>query len=102
MLPLLAFGFGAFQLRYLRDKQKREVDFLVVRDDRPWFMVEVKAGDTSLSPALSHFRDQIGAEHCFQVVADLPFTKADCFARGDPCVGRSAPTTRRPVRERTR
>jgi predicted AAA+ superfamily ATPase len=79
-------GFGAFQLRYLRDKQKREVDFLVVRDDRPWFMVEVKVGNTSLIPALSHFREQIGPEHCFQVVTDLPFTRADCFERGDPCV----------------
>ncbi len=79
-------GFGAFQLRYLRDKQKREVDFLVVRDDHPWFMVEVKSGDSSLSPALSHFREQIGAEHCFQAVIDLPFTRADCFGRGDPCV----------------
>ena len=79
-------GFGAFQLRYLRDKQKREVKLLVVRDDCPWFMVEVKAGDASLSSALSHFREQIGAEHCFQVVMDLPFSRADCFGHGDPCV----------------
>jgi len=31
-------GFGSFELRYLRDKQKREVDFLVVRDRKPWFL----------------------------------------------------------------
>jgi predicted AAA+ superfamily ATPase len=30
-------GFGDFDLRYLRDKQKREVDFLVVKDHKPWF-----------------------------------------------------------------
>ena len=36
-------GFGDFELRYLRDKQKREVDFLVVRDRKPWFLVEVEA-----------------------------------------------------------
>lgn len=34
-------GVGDFELRYLRDKQKREVDFLVVRDRKPWFLVEV-------------------------------------------------------------
>jgi len=37
-------GLGDFELRYLRDKQKREVDFLVVKDRRPWFLVEVKTG----------------------------------------------------------
>ena len=37
-------GFGDFELRYLRDKQKREVDFLVVRDRKPWFLVEVPDG----------------------------------------------------------
>src|SRR5207245_6221806 len=34
-------GFGDFELRYLRDKQKRDVDFLVVRDRKPWFLVDV-------------------------------------------------------------
>ena len=28
-------GLGAFELGYLRDKEKREVDFLVVRDGEP-------------------------------------------------------------------
>ena len=28
-------GFGTFELRYRRDKQKREVDFLVAKDQRP-------------------------------------------------------------------
>ena len=31
-------------LRFLRDKEKREVDFLVLVDRKPWFAVEVKAG----------------------------------------------------------
>ena len=42
-------GFGDFELRYLRDKQKREVDFLVVRDRKPWFLVEAKLSDSHLS-----------------------------------------------------
>ena len=40
-------GFGKFDLGYLRDKEKREVDFVVIRDGKPWFLVEVKHRDTS-------------------------------------------------------
>jgi len=72
-------GFGDFELRYLRDKQKREVDFLVVRDRKPWFLVEVKLSDTTLSPSLGYFQAQIKAKHAFQVVLNLPFEPADCF-----------------------
>ena len=79
-------GFGEFELRYLRDKQKREVDFLVVRDRKPWFLVEVKAGDARLSPALAHFQGQTGAPHAFQAVFDLPFEPVDCFSASNPVV----------------
>jgi hypothetical protein len=34
-------GLGKFELGYLRDKEKREVDFLVARDGEPWFLAEV-------------------------------------------------------------
>lgn len=73
-------GFGHFELRYLRDKQKREVDFLVVRDRKPWFLVEVKLSDKTLSSALAYFQAQIKAPHAFQIVMNLPFEPADCFS----------------------
>lgn len=79
-------GFGSFELRYLRDKEKREVDFPVVRDRRPWFLVEAKVADLTLSPALLHFQRQVGAAHAFQAVLELDPVKADCFERRDPCV----------------
>jgi predicted AAA+ superfamily ATPase len=79
-------GFGDFELRYLRDKQKREVDFLVVRDRKPWFLVEVKHGDTGLSPSLAYFQFQTKAVHAFQVVFDLPYESADCFQVKHPVV----------------
>jgi uncharacterized protein len=77
-------GFGDFQLRYLRDKQKREVDFLVVRDRKPWFLVEVKIGETSLSPSLAYFQGQTKAAHAFQVVMNLAYQEADCFRVARP------------------
>ncbi len=79
-------GLGQFELRYLRDKLKREVDFLVIRDRKPWFLVEVKTGETKLSDALGYFQVRTKARHAFQVVMDLPFRRADCFERTDPAV----------------
>ena len=79
-------GLGSFELRYLRDKQQREVDFVVIRDRKPWFLVEVKAGSDSLSPALTYYQDQINAPHAFQVVVDREYVAADCFSRHEPTV----------------
>jgi len=79
-------GKGAFELRYLRDKEKREVDFLVVRDDQPWFLVEVKQAERELSPALAYFQNQTGAPHAFQAVIEMPFVAADCFEQTRPVV----------------
>ena len=79
-------GFGDFELRYLRDKVQREVDFLVVRDRKPWFLVEVKNGDRRLALSLGHFQRQTKAPHAFQVVMDLPFEGVDCFSTSSPVV----------------
>jgi len=79
-------GLGSFELRYLRDKEKREVDFLVVRDRTPWFLVEVKNSDSRLSRSLAHFQAQTGALHAFQAVASLPHVNADCFEHAYPLV----------------
>ena len=79
-------GFGRFELRYVRDKEKREVDFLVVRDRKPWFLVEAKLGDTNLSPWLAFFQAKTKAAHAFQVVIDLPYEEADCFRHHRPVV----------------
>jgi uncharacterized protein len=79
-------GLGDFELRYLRDKQKREVDFLVVRNRKPWFLVEAKMADTKLSDSLGYFQQATKAKHAFQVVIDLPFVRADCFTRTTPAV----------------
>lgn len=79
-------GLGNYELRYLRDKLKREVDFVVVRDGKPWFLVEVKKADANLTPALAHFQAQTGAEHAFQVVLDLPYEEANCFGHRKPIV----------------
>jgi hypothetical protein len=77
-------GLGEFELRYLRDKQQREVDFLVLRDGKPWFLVEAKHQERSPSPALAYFQRLIGCPHAFQAVLDSPFVARDCFTRHEP------------------
>lgn len=79
-------GLGTFELRYIRDLQKREVDFVVIRDGQPWFLVEAKHGATTLSPHLEVFQKQTSAEHAFQVSTGARFVEADCFARHDPMI----------------
>lgn len=79
-------GLGDFELWYLRDKQQREVDFLVVRDGAPWFLVEAKHRDTRLSSALDHFQRQTQAAHAFQVVETMPYVDADPYAHSSPLV----------------
>jgi len=79
-------GFGEFELRYVRDKQKREVDFLVVRNGSPWFLVETKLSDTRMSSNLPFFQQQLKVSHAFQVVLNLPFESVDVFKKKDPVV----------------
>jgi predicted AAA+ superfamily ATPase len=79
-------GEGDYELRYIRDKQKREVDFLILRDNAPWILVEVKQSDTRLSPNLAYFQAATGAEHAFQVVLALDYEAIDCFAYTRPVV----------------
>jgi hypothetical protein len=79
-------GFGRFELCYLRDKQKREVDFVVVKNRKPWFLVEVKTSDTRLGQSLGYFQSRLRAPHAFQAVMDLDHVAVDCFSYDVPMV----------------
>ena len=37
-----------FILSYVRDKNKHETDFVIIKDRKPWLMVEVKYSDSSV------------------------------------------------------
>ena len=74
-------GLGNFKLGYLRDKNQREVDFIVVKNDKPWFLVEVKSSDSELSPSLKYHHQQLKAPFAFQVVIEQEYVDADCFGK---------------------
>lgn len=58
-------------LHYLRDKEKREVDFITLRNGKPEWLIEVKLSDDSLSPALRYYGDRLKPERIIQVVLNL-------------------------------
>ncbi len=66
-------------LNYLRNVDKKEVDFLVSSDSKPWFAVEVKLNDTQPSPNISYFKERLKIPYLYQVVMkkDTDFIKDD-------------------------
>ena len=80
------FGFGEFSLHYYRDKQKREVDFVVVRDGAPWILAECKSGCDRLSRSLAYLQEATKAPIALQIVMDAEYRDADCFAASGPTV----------------
>lgn len=72
-------GLGSFQLGYIRDRNQREVDFIVVRDGLPWFLVEVKQSSCEISKSLKFFQQQTNTPYAFQVVIDSEYVDKDCF-----------------------
>lgn len=75
------------ELRYLRDIDKREIDFVVLRDRKPLFAVECKTGEKALSPHIPYFKARTSIPKFYQVhmgktdrtpmdgVRILPFTE---------------------------
>ena len=69
-------GEGHFQLFYLRNKEKEEIDFLVVRDKRPWLAVEAKLSDTAPSRHFTKFARYLGLSRALQLVASSDTNQA--------------------------
>jgi uncharacterized protein len=55
------------ELRFLRDTDGREVDFVVLRERKPMFAVEVKTGERSLSPGIRYFKQRTSVPRWYQV-----------------------------------
>lgn len=76
-------GLGDFDLGYVRDKEKREVDFLLTLDRRPWLLVEAKLSDPTPAGPLRYFaarlRPTFGA---VQIVRNLEGDRARSHGSG--------------------
>ncbi|MBN2360874.1 MAG: ATP-binding protein [Deltaproteobacteria bacterium] len=59
---------GDFELRFLRTREKEEVDFVVTRDRKPWLLVECKSGATTPAPTLVKYAARLKTERNIQLV----------------------------------
>lgn len=68
-------------LHFLRDKEKHEVDFLPVVDNKPLCMIEVKVSDDSFSSSLLRFHSMLKNTKPLQLVYNLKRKKTRNSAR---------------------
>jgi predicted AAA+ superfamily ATPase len=47
------------ELRFVRDTDLREIDFVVLKNKKPNFAVECKTGDVKISPHLRYFKERL-------------------------------------------
>ena len=54
-------------LHYIRDRDGRELDFVVLKDRQPIFAVECKAQESRLVPSIKYFRERTSIPEFYQV-----------------------------------
>ncbi|RMF23381.1 MAG: ATP-binding protein [Deltaproteobacteria bacterium] len=62
-------GEGVFELFYLRNKEKQEIDFLITRDGKAWLPVEAKLSEANPSPNWRKLLPQLPCKFGLQLCA---------------------------------
>ena len=63
-----AEGYGT-ELRYFRDIEGREVDFVIAQNGRPALLVECKSSDRVISPSLRYLKERFREADAWQISA---------------------------------
>ena len=79
-------GLGQYALFYLRNLEKQEVDFLIIKDQRPYLMIESKASNENISKSLLEFANQLKPKYSFQSVFNMEYIGKDVFQLEKPMV----------------
>ncbi len=58
-------------LHFIRDKEKREIDFVVTVNRAMTTLIEVKVGDDQPSPSLRYYKSKLGVIDAVQIVKNL-------------------------------
>lgn len=66
-----------YELRYIRDKEGREVDFAIVKEGELEELIEVKYSDDSIARSLSYYADRLNPKKAIQIVSEIkrPYDK---------------------------
>ena len=69
-----------FELKYLRDKESREVDFVILKDSKVFALIEVKLSDDKISRSLQYYSERLKPKHSIQIVCELKheYKKNNC------------------------
>jgi uncharacterized protein len=79
---LTDIGEGTFELYYLRNKAKQEIDFLIVKDKQPWLPIEAKLNHLEPSPNWQAFMKHLPCEVAIQVTYKQKVYRVYDFAWG--------------------
>ncbi|MDJ0766005.1 MAG: ATP-binding protein [Myxococcota bacterium] len=60
-----------YELRYLRDKEGREVDFVILKDGELEELIEVKHADDTPSKSLKYYAEKLRPKRATQIVANI-------------------------------
>jgi hypothetical protein len=69
-------GIGSFEIMHIRNKEKQEVDFVLVKNGKPFALFEAKESDSEISKAGLYFGKQLSVPY-FQIVRHC--RKAEAF-----------------------
>ena len=64
------WGYGDFNLFYVRDREKREVDFLITDRHKAYAMIECKLRAEGIDSSLRYFSQKLKPKHALQVVRE--------------------------------
>jgi predicted AAA+ superfamily ATPase len=68
-------ALGDFSLHYFRNKEREEIDFVVVKDKKVWMLVECKSGDTRPSKTLTKYQALFRPRYSIQLVSKPAYEK---------------------------
>lgn len=60
-----------YELSYIRDKEKREVDFAIIKEKKVLTLIEAKWSDAAISPSLLYYGARLKPKRCLQIVGEL-------------------------------
>ena len=67
---------GVFELYFIRDKEKRKVDFLIVKEKSPLILIDCKSSEKEPEKNLRYFHDLLKVERSFQLIDDPDYHKS--------------------------
>lgn len=79
-------GEGEFELCFLRNKEKQEIDFLITRNGKAWLPVEVKRNETKPSPNWSRFLPMLDCDRGVQLIEAPGYAKQHRIGEGQVLV----------------